>query len=109
MHVRDRRLLFVPVLVAALALVALVHLAGADALLAAPLLALLAPLLAGRYLGEERIGRLAAARVAPRLRPARAPWSSVASRAPRALVPRGGRLLATSLAVRPPPALAQLR
>jgi hypothetical protein len=100
---RDRRLVAVPALAAGLALAALVHVAGAEALLAAPVLALLVPLLAGRYVGEEQIARLAAAR-APRTCPSRrSRRSSAVLRAPRVLMPRGGRLLATSLAVRPPP------
>ena len=90
-----------------LLLALLVHHAGTEALLAAPLLALLAPLLAGRYLGEEHIGRLAAARAAVGHTVARARRTSAPLRPPGVLVPRGGRLLATSLAVRPPPALAQ--
>ena len=64
MRPRDRRLLVVLAFAALLVLAVLVHHAGTEALLAAPLLALLAPLLAGRYLGEEHIGRLAAARAA---------------------------------------------
>jgi hypothetical protein len=102
---RDRRVLAGAALVAGLVLAALVHGAGVEALLAAPALALLVPLLAGRYVGEEQIERLAAARVARGRPPARARRSVPALRAPRVLLPRGGRLLATSLAVRPPPAL----
>ena len=66
-----------------------------------PLLVILLPLLGGRYVGEERLVLLreAASRPARRRRPARL----VLPRAPLAL-PRGGRLIATSLAVRPPPA-----
>ncbi len=110
MRSRDRRLLAGLALAAMLVLALLVHHAGTEALLAAPLLALLAPLLAGRYLGEEHIGRLAAARRAPREHTvARARRSSAVLRAPLVLVPRGGRLLATSLAVRPPPAVAPVR
>ena len=108
MRPRDRRLLVVLAFAALLVLAVLVHHAGTEALLAAPLLALLAPLLAGRYLGEEHIGRLAAARAAAGHTVARAPRTSAPLRAPGILAPRGGRLLATSLAVRPPPALAQI-
>jgi len=98
-------------IVAALALAVLLHRMGADALVGtAPLLVLLAPLLLGRYVGEDRIERLAAA-VAARRAPAvaRARRTSLAPRGPRALLPRGGRLIATSLAVRPPPARAAIR
>lgn len=108
MRPRDRRLLVVLAFAALLVLAVLVHHAGTEALLAAPLLALLAPLLAGRYLGEEHIGRLAAARAAAGHTVARARRTSASLRGPGVLVPRGGRLLATSLAVRPPPLLAQL-
>jgi hypothetical protein len=104
MPARDRRSLALLALAATVALAVLVQLAGAEALLAAPFLALLVPLLAGRYVGEGHIARLAAARAArthPSRRSRRAP---VAGRAARALLPRGGRLIATSLAVRPPPA-----
>jgi hypothetical protein len=104
MYARDRRLLVCSALVAAAVLGLLVHGAGAEALLAAPFLALLAPLV----LGEEHIERLAAARVLPVHTVARARRSAPALRGPRVLLPRGGRLLATSLAVRPPPALLGL-
>lgn len=71
-----------------------------------PVLVLLLPLLSGRFVGEERIARAAAAarrparRITPLYRPpAPATWLV------RVLsVPRGGRLLADALAVRPPPA-----
>jgi hypothetical protein len=107
MRSRDRRLLAAVAVLATVVLGLLVHGAGTEALLAAPLLALLAPLLAGRYLGEEHIERLAAAR-APHGDhvPARL-LAAPALRAPLVLLPRGGRLLATSLAVRPPPQAAQ--
>jgi hypothetical protein len=104
MRCRDRRLLAGVALAALLALALLVHHAGTEALLAAPLLALLAPLLAGRYLGEAQIERLAASRARGGHTVARARRSSARLRAPQVLLPRGGRLIATSLAVRPPPA-----
>jgi hypothetical protein len=72
-----------------------------DVLLAAPVLLLLLPLLAGRYVGEDGLLRLAA-RARPR-------WARAASsarpalRAPR-VVARGGRLIAVALAERGPPA-----
>lgn len=72
---------------------------------AAPLLVLLLPLFAGRFVGEERIARLAGRRHsrARRPRPLALPvaWLRAASS-----VPRGGRLIARGLAVRPPPLLA---
>jgi hypothetical protein len=70
----------------------------------APALLLVLPLLFGRYVGEERIAALAAK---PR-RPMRRPAQRV--RLPRPaerLMHRGGRLVASSLAKRPPPALGQ--
>jgi len=98
---RDRQLLFALAgLTLGLASLTLVGV-GSDVLLAVPALALALPLLAGRYVGEEQLARLGAAFVAPRRRPSPA-LVPVARRAPRRL-PRGGRLLAASLAVRPPP------
>lgn len=73
----------------------------------APVVALLLPLLAGRYVGEERIAALAAA-VARSRRSRRhataAPGPSV--RRPAADLARGGRLLGASLARRGPPRAA---
>jgi hypothetical protein len=69
----------------------------------APSLLVLAPLLAGRYVGERSLIRLARTR---RRRPLGR--HSAAARIPDrpivALLARGGRLLGCSLAVRPPPA-----
>ena len=68
-----------------------------------PLLALLVPLLFGRYVGEEKVSRLRA-RLAPASSPRPVRRASSRRRvAPRALMPRGGRLLGSALAVRPPP------
>jgi hypothetical protein len=69
-------------------------------------LVLALPLLSGRYVGEEQILRLAAAFVAARRRPA--PALSPTIGRTRLRLPRGGRLLAFSLAVRPPPAHARM-
>jgi hypothetical protein len=74
-----------------------------DVLLALPALLLALALLSGRYVGEERLARLAAAFVPARRRAATTSLPAHARRSPRAL-PRGGRLIAASLAVRPPPA-----
>jgi len=100
---RDRQLLLVlaglTLVLAPLTLVG-VH---ADLLLAAPVLVFALPLLGGRYVGEEQLARLAAAFVAGRRRrPAPALLPKV-RRVPHDL-PRGGGLIAASLAVRPPPA-----
>ncbi len=101
---RDRQLLFALAgLTLALASLTLfgIH---SDVLLIAPVLVFALPLLAGRYVGEEQLARLAAAFELVRRRPA----SVLAPHAggPRQILPRGGRLLACSLAVRPPPAHA---
>ena len=78
---RDRQLLFALAgLTLALASLTLVGV-HSDVLLVVPALVLALPLLAGRYVGEEQLARLAAAFVARRRRPAR---RARARRAPRA-------------------------
>jgi hypothetical protein len=103
---RDRQLLFalagLSLGLASLTLVG-VH---SDVLLAVPVLVFALPLFAGRYVGEQRLARLAAGFVVRRRRPAAALEPTV-RRAPDS-VPRGGRLLAVSLAVRPPPTSVRL-
>lgn len=86
------------------------HTAGLDLglLHLAPALLLLFPLLAGRYVGEERIACLATARAPRRIRVAARP-ALAAPRAPRVLMVRGGELLAASLAQRGPPTAAVAR
>jgi hypothetical protein len=91
-----------------LALVAIQALTGAEVLLASPALVLALPLFAGRYVGEERIARLAA-RFVVRVRRAAPRLTARLPRAPLALPPRGGRLLACSLAERGPPAVLAAR
>jgi hypothetical protein len=101
---RDRRLLLVSA-VAMSALLLVAAAAGHAELLAyaAPLFLLAVPLLAGRYVGEERLERLRGRAVrTPRRRLAAAARPVVRRR--DALLPRGGRLIAEALAVRPPPA-----
>jgi hypothetical protein len=93
--------LAVAVLLSLLATGALVLGATPELLLAAPVLVMVLPLLAGRYVGEERIARLRAAAPQGPRRPVAGAVPAV--RATLALVPRGGRLIAASLAVRPPP------
>jgi hypothetical protein len=74
-------------------------------LFVAPWLLVLAPLLAGRYVGERSLLRLA--RVAGRRPSNRRPAAATARRRPTArALPRGGGLIACSLAVRPPPLAA---
>jgi hypothetical protein len=99
---RDRLLLCATA--AALLAVALAHGIAevhADALIAVPALLLLLPLAAGRYVGSERLVRLA--RRVPR------PWRgagtpTVRRRPALRRRPRGGLLIAVSLARRGPPA-----
>ncbi len=71
----------------------------------APLLVLLVPLLRGRFLGERTIQRLRERTAAREHGPRPARELGVPRRAPLAF-PRGGNLIASSLAVRPPPLLA---
>ncbi len=99
---RDRHLLFaLSGLTLALMSLTLVGV-HSDVLLAVPVLVLVLPLLAGRYVGEQQLARLAAAFVAEPRRPA--PALVPVARRTGAALPRGGRLIAASLAVRPPPA-----
>ena len=75
-----------------------------DVLLCLPVLLLLLSLVAGCYVGEEGLNRLAAGPSQPsRRRRAPAPMVTTRRSSFRAL-PRGGQLIAASLAVRPPPA-----
>lgn len=76
-----------------------------DILYFAPLLLLGLPLLGGRYVGEAAITRMAATRRPVRRRASTRVAEPAARRFVR-LLPRGGRLVASSLAVRPPPLLA---
>ena len=106
MPARDQRLLLSAAL-ASSALLLIATVAGHAELLAyaAPLFLFAVPLLAGRYVGEERLERI---RRFLYRRPRRAPRgvAPAARRRPPAALPRGGRLIAHSLAERPPPALA---
>jgi hypothetical protein len=77
-----------------------------DVLLAVPALLLALPLLAGRYVGEDGLARLAGRALVSRRRSPGTLGSR--RRAPRVL-PRGGRLLAAALAERGPPTLAAAR
>jgi hypothetical protein len=87
------------------ALLLLTTLAGHAEVLAyaAPVLILALPLVAGRYVGEERLRRLGSL-VARR--PRRPAASRPATRRSAVLAPRGGRLIAHGLAERGPPLLA---
>lgn len=94
------RLLFAVCLLAAVGLLvgSIIGL-GSGCLFLAPAVLLAFPLLGGRYLGAERLSRLTRTRTLRRttVTPAYKPrmWT--------VLPPRGGMLIAASLAVRPPP------
>jgi hypothetical protein len=85
------------------------ELLGVEAALAylAPALLILFPLLSGRYPGDEALARVAARRSRPPRVPAGEP--PLPRRRPGALLPRGGRLVAASLAGRGPPRLLVIR
>ena len=103
---RARRLHILLLVVAIAAFGLALYLPGMETgvLFLSPAIVLLASLLTGRYVGEDRLARLAASRRPPRRR-AQARTVPTAAARRRPLMPRGGRLVATSLAVRPPPAL----
>lgn len=82
--------------------------APVDLLLAAPVLLLALPLLSGGYVGEELLHRIARSRASRHPR-RRVPSDGPPARPARTPVPRGGALIAASLAVRPPPAAAIVR
>jgi hypothetical protein len=108
MRVRDRALLCA--MAAAFLAVVLAHAAASvdtDALIAVPALLLLLPLVAGRYVGSERLVRLV--RRAPRPALRRAAPSAIRRRPALRPSPRGGLLIAVSLARRGPPASAAAR
>lgn len=69
----------------------------------APALLIAIPLLGGIYVGEELVARVAASRARPRRR--RAAMPALRLRPASTWRPRGARLIAFSLATRPPPAL----
>jgi hypothetical protein len=80
---------------------------GGDALMAAPALLVLLPLVAGRYVGSERLVRLVRRLPAPRRRGAEA---RPAPRRPvRRAGARGGLLIAVALGRRGPPESALAR
>jgi hypothetical protein len=105
---RGARLLLLATALAAFPVVLIVPGLEAGVLFLAPAIVLLASLLTGRYVGEERLRRLAAAFRPHRRRRPRAAATARAAR-PRARMPRGGRLVGTSLAVRPPPRPSAVR
>jgi hypothetical protein len=92
--------------VAAWLLVHGVGCSGEGLVMLAPALAFAVPLLAGRYVGERTIHRVRAARAGAPTARRRSTAAAPRRRPSLALVPRGGLLLASSLATRPPPALS---
>jgi len=100
---RRARILLLATALAAFPVVLIVPGLDVGVLFLSPAIVLLASLLTGRYVGEDRLRRLAAAyRPRARRSAARTP-ATVPLPLRRALMPRGGSLVATSLAVRPPP------
>jgi hypothetical protein len=75
---------------------------GLGLLFLAPAVLLALPMIAGRYVGAERLSRVAARR-APAVRESGP--SLLAPRRCWRVPPRGGLLIAASLAVRPPPSI----
>jgi hypothetical protein len=99
---RWARILLLAATLAAFAVALIVPGLSVGVLFLSPAIVLVAALLNGRYVGEEHLRRLAAAfRPDRRRRPHAAPGPRIPRR--RALMPRGGSLVATSLAERPPP------
>jgi hypothetical protein len=103
MPARHQRLLFAAA-IGMCALLALAALTGHAGLLAyaGPVCLLALPLLAGFYVGEQTLERLRRQRP-PARRPRFAPGVPEGARRFAVLLPRGGRLIAEALAVRPPP------
>jgi hypothetical protein len=103
MPARDQRLMLAAAFATSAALL-VAALSGHAELLsyAAPVYLVAVPLLAGRYVGEERLERMRSCLPQGR----RLPPRGIAPRTGRRIVaslPRGGRLIAHSLAERPPP------
>jgi hypothetical protein len=96
-------LLSFTLLLAAWTVVAALTGAETGLLYLAPALILCAPLIVGRYVGEEHLAGLAGR--SPALR-ARRPLRLPAPRSHARVMRRGGRLVASSLAKRPPPGSA---
>lgn len=105
---RERKLMFLAATASSIGVV-LAALAGHAELIAyvAPMCALALPLIAGRYLGEDALERLRTLRE-PRRGRRLAPSLPGGTRRAPAGFPRGGRLIAHSLAERAPPAAAFL-
>ena len=105
---RGARLLLLATALAAFAVGLIVPGLEVGVLFLAPAIVLLASLLSGRYVGEERLRRLAAA-FRPHRRRRLRPAATARAARPRARMPRGGCLVGTSMAVRPPPRPSAVR
>ncbi|HEV7808726.1 MAG TPA: hypothetical protein VGO80_23175 [Solirubrobacteraceae bacterium] len=105
-RVRWIHVLLLGVALAAFAAVLVLPGMSTGVLFLSPAIVLLASLLIGRYPGDERLARLTTT-ICLR-RPRRPRIALQAPRPRRVPMPRGGRLVATSLAVRPPPAVLAL-
>ncbi|HEY1273973.1 MAG TPA: hypothetical protein VGF25_03655 [Thermoleophilaceae bacterium] len=105
MPVGEQRLLVLAMVLTSIALL-LAGATGHEELLAyaAPVLVLALPLVGGRYVGEDRLVRLASRARSRKLRP-RSVAAPVGHGIARRSIPRGGLLLGEALAVRPPPRL----
>ncbi len=98
---RDRRILLaLSVLALGLALAQTTLGLSTGFLFMAPALVLALPLLAGRYPGSQKLAAFVRALPRPRRERARPALSRTAF---DRLLPRGGRLIACAMAVRPPP------
>jgi hypothetical protein len=98
-----RTSLLVAVLAGAIVLaLAATDASGSGLLCLLPVIVLAAPLIARRYPGEQVLLALGAARHEPRSQSSQSVPSGLRH---LARVPRGGLLIASSLAVRPPPSL----
>jgi hypothetical protein len=104
---RDLRVLVGAAVLTAVGFIALALVGHAELVAyALPVAVVALPLLAGRFPGEGRLAQLRERRAHGRSpRPVTEVVPAWARRAARAL-PRGGRLIADSLAVRPPPSVA---
>jgi hypothetical protein len=105
MGLRRRPLVLLSFMLLLAAWTAVAALTGADTglLYLAPALILCAPLILGRYVGEEHLAGLAGRSPARR---ARRPLPLPAPRSHVQVMRRGARLVASSLAKRPPPGRA---
>jgi hypothetical protein len=101
MSVRRRLILGAFALLVAAWVVAEISMGGTGLLSLSPVLPLVVPLMLGRYIGEQRLAAFAGRGIARRRR--RIPRAIAPRSRPRAMQ-RGGWLVASAMAKRPPPA-----